>query len=165
MMADSLLVDRKIIVCGNGPDSALGQLLVCNLVNRLENDRPALPALALGHDGATTTAISTTQSLGDIFSRQVRALGQPGDILLCITSGTGHSNLIRAVQAAHERNMDVIALSNPDSEELSTLMRSEDAEIRVIAQRQARVIEIQAMVLHCLCDLVDHRLFGSYAQD
>ena len=165
LMTDALLGDGKIMVCGNGPDAALAQLFTCTLLSRLENERPALPALSLSSDAASLTAIATTGGLNELFSRQVRALGQPGDVLLCISSGDGHNNLIRAVQAAHERNMGVIALSNTNSGELSTLIRSEDVELPVNAPRRTLVIEIQTMVIHSLCELIDRSLFDSYTRD
>ena len=165
MMTRALLADGKILACGNGPDAALVQLFSSTLLNRLENERPALPAISLVSDTASSTAIATTSGINDIYSRQVRALGQSGDILLCISSGDGHNNLIRAVQAAHERNMTVIALSNCDSGELSTLIRSEDVELQVNAPRRPTVIEIQTMVIHSLCELIDRSLFDSYRRD
>ncbi|MFT6052539.1 MAG: D-sedoheptulose 7-phosphate isomerase [Halioglobus sp.] len=165
LMTNALLQDKKIMVCGNGPDGALAQLFTCTMLNRFENERPALPALLLSNDAGSITAIAGTSGINDIFSRPVRALGQAGDILLCISSGDGHNNLIRAVQAAHERHVDVIALSNTDSGELSTLIRSEDVELKVNAPRRPRVLEIQTMVIHSLCELIDHTLFDSYTRE
>lgn len=165
LLSRALLEDRKIIACGNGVDAALAQLFASNLLSRFEHERPALPALALGGDGASVTAIAHANGLNEIFSRQIRALGQPGDILLCISSSVGASNLLRAVQAAHERNMGVVALSNVNNAEISTLLQAEDVELRVNATRQPRTVEIHTMAIHCLCELVDHNLFGSYSQD
>ena len=165
LMTNALLGDCKIMVCGNGPDAALAQLFTCTLLSRLENERPALPALSLSSDAASLTAIATTGGLNDLFSRQVRALGQAGDVLLCISSGDGHNNLIRAVQAAHERNMGVIALSNTNSGELSTLIRSEDVELLINAPRRTLVVEMQTMVIHSLCELIDRTLFDRYTRD
>ena len=165
MMTTALLNDCKIIVCGNGPDGALAQLFSCTLLDRLENERPALPAISLTSDGASITAIATTCGINEIFSRQIRAIGQSGDILLCISSSDGHNNLIRAVQAAHERNMGVVALSNIGNSELGTLIKSEDVELQVNASRRPGIIEIQTMVIHSLCELIDRLLFDSYARD
>jgi D-sedoheptulose 7-phosphate isomerase len=161
----ALLEDCKIMVCGNGPDAALTQLFTSTLLSRLENERPALPALSLCSDAASLTAIATSGGLNELFSRQVRALGQQGDVLVCISSGEGHNNLIRAVQAAHERNMNVIALSNTHSGELSSLIQSEDVMLQVNAPRRTSVIEIQTMVIHTLCELIDRTLFDSYIRD
>ena len=112
LMAEALLADRKIIVCGNGVDAALAQLFTCNLLNRFDDDRPALPALTLGTDSASVTAIAQSIGISEIFSRQLRALGQAGDVLLCINSSIGTGNLLRAVQTAQERNMGVVMMSN-----------------------------------------------------
>ncbi len=165
MIKAALLNDCKIISCGNGPDAALSQLFTSTLISRLEHERPALPALSLSSDAANLTAISVSSGLNELYSRQVRAIGQEGDILLCISSGAGHNSLIRAVQAAHERNMTVIALSNSSDTELTRLITSEDIEIRVTAPRRPTVIEIQTMLLNSLCELIDRSLFDSYTRE
>jgi D-sedoheptulose 7-phosphate isomerase len=165
LMARALLADRKIIACGNGVDAALAQLFTCNLLNRFEQDRPALPALTLGADYASVTAIAQANGINDVFSRQLRALGQAEDILLCINSSRGAGNLLRAVQAAQERNMGVIVMSNAGDGDLGALMRPEDVELRVAATRQARIVELHAMAIHSFCELIDHSLFGTYPQE
>jgi phosphoheptose isomerase len=162
LMARALLADRKIIACGNGVDAALAQLFACILVNRFEADRPALPALTLGAENACVTAIAQSSSINDIFSRQLRALGQAGDILLCINSSRGAGNLLRAVQTAQDRNMAVILLSNSHDGELGVLVRPEDVQLQVPATRQARIVEMHTMVIHSFCELIDHSLFGNY---
>ena len=165
LMVKALLADRKIIACGNGPDGTLAQLFACNLISRFEHDRPALPALALNSDGASLTAIADTGGFNDIYSRQIRALGQPGDVLLCISSAGEANNLLRAAQAAHERNMEVVALSNATDSEFGTLLQSEDVEIRIDSLRRPRVVELHTMTINCLCELIEHSLFGSYSQE
>ncbi|HDY83191.1 MAG: phosphoheptose isomerase [Gammaproteobacteria bacterium] len=164
LMTRALLEDRKIIACGNGVDAALAQLFTCNLLSRFEHERPALPALTLGGDGASITAITHSSGVVNIFSRQLRALGQAGDVLLCINSSGGANNLLRAVQAAHERNMTVVALSNTGDSEFSTLIRAQDVELRVDTRRQPRIVELHTMAIHCLCELIDHGLFGTYQE-
>lgn len=165
VLVNTLLSDGKIISCGNGVDGALAQLFACNLLNRFEHDRPALPALALSSDGASLLGIAHGGGLNDTFSRQVRALGQPGDTLLCISSGGDTTNLLRAIQAAHERDMAVVALLHADDAELGSLLHPEDIQIPIDHPRRARVVEMHTMVLHCLCQLIDHSLFGAYSQD
>jgi D-sedoheptulose 7-phosphate isomerase len=165
LMSNALLADRKIIACGNGADAAVAQLFVSNLLCRFEQERPALPALALGGDSASVTAIAHSSGFNDIFSRQLRALGEAGDVLVCINSSNGSSSLLRAVQAAHERNMAVIVMSNTGDSELTTLIQAEDVELRVEANRQARIVEIHTMAIHCFCELIDHSLFGTYSQE
>jgi|WetSurMetagenome_2_1015567.scaffolds.fasta_scaffold107821_2 phosphoheptose isomerase len=165
LISSALLADRKIIACGNGVDAALTQLFACNLLNRFEEDRPALPALTLGADNACVTAIAQSSSINDIFSRQLRALGQAGDILLCISSSRAAGNLLRALQTAQERNMGVIVLSNSRDGELSALMRPEDVHLQVPATRQARIVEMHTMIIHSFCELIDHNLFGNYNRE
>jgi D-sedoheptulose 7-phosphate isomerase len=161
MMVKALLADRKIIACGNGVDAALAQLFTCNLINRFEEDRPALPALTLDAGSACVTAIALSSSINEIFSRQLRALGQAEDILLCINSSRGAGNLVRAVQTAQDRNMGVILLSNTRDGDLGALIRPEDVQLQVHATRQARIVEIHTMVIHSFCELIDQSLFGT----
>jgi phosphoheptose isomerase len=165
LMSTALLSDHKIIACGNGPDGALSQLFVSNLINRLEHDRPALPAVCLGHDAANLTAIATGGHLNDIYARPVQALGQAGDVLLCITSGNCHTSLIKAVQAAHDRNMAVAVLSNSTNGQLSGMLEVDDIEIMVDAQKQPRVVELHTMIIQGLCEMIEISLFGNYQQE
>lgn len=165
LMASALLADRKIIACGNGVDAALAQLFACNLLNRYEQDRPALPALSLAADNASLTAIAQAGAYNDIFSRQLRALGQAGDVLLCINSADGASNLLRAISAAQERDMGVIVMTHMRDNMLSAVMRPEDVALQANATRQARVVEMHTMAIHNFCELIDHSLFGSYHQE
>jgi len=165
LLAQALVADRKILACGNGADAALAQLFAGHLLSRFEQERPALPALALAGDGAGITAIAHNISLNDIYSRQVRALGQPGDVLVCINSGAGATSLLRAVQAAHERHMGVIALTGERDAELAALLQPEDVEVGVVASRPAQVLELHTMALHGLCELLDMELFGAHHAD
>ena len=161
LMTQALVAERKIIACGNGVDAALAQLFACNLLDRFEEDRPALPAVCLGTDHASLTAIAASGSFTEIFSRQLRAFGEAGDILLCINSGATAPNLSRAVQTAQDRNMGVILLSNTHDTTLGALLGPEDIELRVAATRRARVVELHTMTLHSMCELIDHNLFGT----
>lgn len=165
LMTACLVADHKILSCGNGVDAALAQLFTSALLGQYDRERPALPALTLCGDGAALTAVSHTSGGREVFSRQLRALGQDGDVLLCISSARGDASLLRAVQAARERNMCVIALSNARDEELGRLLGSGDVELRVNAARPPRVRELQAMIIHCFCELIDQGLFGHYDQD
>lgn len=165
LLAGALLGDRKIIACGNGADSALAQLFASHLLGRYETERPALPALALGGDCTGASAITHSSGSNDIFSRPLRALGQDGDVLLCINSSTGASNLLRAMQAAHERNMAVVLMSNPLDGELGNLIEPEDVELRVTTDHPGRIVELHTMIIHCFCELIDQSLFGAYSQE
>lgn len=162
LMLDSLLQDGKIFTCGSGVDGALAQILTAKLLARHENERPALPAVALSADCTSMAAIARSNGVNDIYARQLRALGQPGDILICINSAESSANLLRAVQGAKERNMHVIALSNAQDREMLTLMTDSDVAISIHATHGSTVVELQLMVIHCLCSLVDNGLFGSH---
>ncbi len=162
LMTTALLADGKLIACGNGADAALAQLFVCQLVGRFEQERPALPAMSLASDGTAVTAVAQQGGANDIFSRQLRALGQPGDVLLCINSADGGGNLLRAVQAAMERNMGVVLLTNTDDGEMGSLMRAEDAVLRVQAPRSSQRLELFTLMLNCCLELIDQTLFGGH---
>ena len=164
-MVEALLSDRKIITCGNGIDGALAQLFTCILLDRFEVDRPALPALTLGADNASLSAIIHSSGINDIFSRQLQALGQPGDVLLCFSSQLGADNLLQAVQTAQEREIGTILISRSLDENFHSALRSEDVHLQVDATRQARAVELYTMIIHSFCELIDQSLFGSYIQD
>jgi len=157
----ALLSEHKILCCGNGPAAAVAQLFSTGMIHRFEQERPALPALSLSGDGATLSAIATTAT-NEIYSRQVRALGQPGDVLLAVAAGEGNASIIQAIRAAHEREMVVILLSGGDCTDVSSLIMPEDIEIHVANNSPARIIEMQTMIVHCLCKLIDQTLFGNY---
>lgn len=161
-MTATLLAEGKIMACGNGADASLSQLLTGTLLGCFEQDRPALPAMALSGDISSVTGIASQQGFDDIYARQVRALGQPGDTLVCISSGTVPGSVLRAAQAAHERNMVVVALSNSADLGLAEVLGGNDVAINCSAERRPRVTELHTMVIHLLCELIDHSLFGNH---
>ena len=161
---EALLAEHKILCCGNGPGSAVAQLFSIGLVHRFEHERPALPASCLSSDGGTLSALATSVGSQEIYSRQVRGLGQAGDILLGVAAGEGNGAIIQAIRAAHDRDMGVIILSGGDCADISSLLLEEDIEIHVASTSAARVIELQTMIVHSLCKLIDQSLFGTYEQ-
>ena len=163
VIAESLLDDRKILTCGNGGSAADAQHFSSEMLNRFEKERPGLPAIALTTDSSTLTSIANDYQYADIFSKQIRALGQPGDILLAFsTSGESH-NIIHAIDAAHEREMITIALTGKDGGTVAGMMHEGDIEIRVPGKSTARIQEVHIMIIHSLCDLVDCQLLGQEA--
>ena len=163
LMAACLLQEHKILSCGNGGSAGDAQHFSSEMLNRFEMERPGLPAIALTTDTSTLTSIANDYQFADIFSKQIRALGHPGDILLSIsTSGNSH-NIIHAIDAAHDRSMTVVALSGRDGGEVANLMRDDDIEIRVPGWSTARIQEVHLMIIHSLCDLVDRQLLGQEA--
>ena len=160
-LTSCLLNDGKILSCGNGGSAADAQHFSGEMLGRFEMERPGLPAVALTTDTSTLTAIANDYQYADIFSRQVRALGQAGDVLLAIST-SGHSeNVLRAVNTAHVRDIRVVALTGGDGGTIAQALDPEDIEIRVPAQRTARIQEVHILIIHSLCDLVDSELLGS----
>jgi D-sedoheptulose 7-phosphate isomerase len=159
-MLTALLSDRKVLACGNGGSAADAQHFSSELLNRFELERPGLPAIALTTDSSTLTSIANDYHYEDIFSKQVRALGKPGDVLLAISTSGNSANVIRAIEAAHEREMVVVALNGRDGGEISRLLHAKDVDLLVRGPSTARVQEIHIIVIHCLCDLIDHQLLG-----
>ncbi|MEM8815776.1 MAG: phosphoheptose isomerase [Pseudomonadota bacterium] len=161
LMSEALLADGKILSCGNGGSAADSQHFSSELLNRFEMERPGLPAMALTTDSSTLTSISNDYAYEDIFSKQVRALGRAPDVLLGISTSGNSENVCRAIAAAHDRGMRVVALTGRDGGRMTELYRDGDIEIRVPASRTARIQEVHLVVIHCLCDLIDTSLLGS----
>ncbi len=160
LVTAQFLSERKLLACGNGGSAADAQHFASEMVNRFERDRSGLPAIALTTDASITTSIANDYQFAEVFSRQVRALGQPGDVLVAIST-SGHSrNVLAAIEAAHERELYVILLSGRDGGEAAGLLRPADVEIRVPSASTARIQEVHILALHCLCDLVDRQLLG-----
>ncbi len=161
VMVQALLNEGKILTCGNGGSAGDAQHFSSELLNRFERERPSLPAMALTTDSSTITSIANDYSYNEIFSKQIRALGQPGDVLLAISTSGNSANVIQAIQAAHDREMTVVALTGRDGGDMASLLLPEDVEIRVPAKVTARIQEVHLLVIHCLCDQIDCQLFGS----
>lgn len=159
-MAQCLLAERKILSCGNGGSAGDAQHFSSEMLNRFERERPGLPAMALTTDASTVTSIANDYHFDEIFSKQVRALGQADDVLLAITTSGNSPNVVNAVEAAHAKGMHVVALTGKDGGRLADQLRDDDVEIRVPASATARVQEVHLLVIHCLCDLIDLQLFG-----
>lgn len=160
LMSEALLNDGKILSCGNGGSAGDAQHFSSELLNRFEMERPGLPAMALTTDSSTLTSIANDYSYEAIFSKQVLALGRPADILLAISTSGNSANVCRAIDAAHERGMSVVALSGRDGGQMAGLIAPQDVEIRVPAERTARIQEVHLLIIHCLCDLIDTSLLG-----
>lgn len=160
LMVNSLLNEGKILACGNGGSAGDSQHFSSELLNRFERERPSLPAIALTTDSSTITSIANDYSYEEVFSKQIRALGREGDVLLAISTSGNSANVIQAIHAAHDRNMKVVALTGRDGGNIAPLMLPDDIEIRVPSTVTARVQEVHLLVIHCLCDLIDNQLFG-----
>ncbi len=159
-MVEALLANGKILACGNGGSAADAQHFAAEMLNRFEMERPGLPAFALTTDSSTLTSIANDYDFVQVFSKQVRALGQATDILLAISTSGNSPNVVDAIIAAHERGMRVVAMTGRDGGAVAKTLAATDVEIRVPAQSTARIQEVHLVVLHCLCDLIDHQLIG-----
>jgi phosphoheptose isomerase len=160
MLNRALLAGQKILICGNGGSAADAQHFSAELLNRYDRDRPGLPAIALTVDSSTITAIGNDYDYKQIFSKQVTALGQPGDILVAISTSGQSPNITEAVLAANEKEIPVIALTGKDGGAMAQLLNENSVEIRVPSMVTARIQEVHILVLHILCELLDLQLLG-----
>lgn len=165
LMTQVLLQGGKIFCCGNGPDAALSQLFCNCLLNNPEQDRPALPAFNLSADSSNLAGALGSDARAHVYARQIRALGQDGDLLLVIDSGAAELSLPAAVEAAREQGMLIVALGNNENSKLAEALDPSDACIQVEANTRSRRIELQTMALHSVCQLIDLSLFGDHNQD
>ena len=159
-IVDSLVDDKKVLACGNGGSAGDAQHFSSEMLNRFERERPALPAIALTTDCLTITSIANDYHFDEIYAKQIYALAQAGDSLLVYSTSGNSTNIIRAVEAAHEKKLNVIALTGKDGGQLASLLKETDIEVRVPSQSTARIQEVHLLITHCLCDLIDQQLFG-----
>lgn len=158
-MVEALLNNHKILACGNGGSAADAQHFSAEMLNRFECERPSLPAIALTTDTSTITSIGNDYHFNEIFSKQIKALGQPGDILLALSTSGNSKNVIEAIVAAHHRQMRVIVMTGKNGGDIPPLLNTNDIEIRIPAESTARIQEAHGIVIHCLCDIIDRQLF------
>ncbi|HKT93959.1 phosphoheptose isomerase [Paraburkholderia sp. J7] len=159
-MFAALANSNKILACGNGGSAANAQQLAAELIGRFERERPGLPALALTTDASVLTAVANDYAYEQVFAKQVRALGQPGDVLLAITTSGNSVNVLAAIQEAHEREMVVIALTGKGGGDVNSVLADTDIQLCVPSDRTARIQEVHQLILHCLCDGIDAMLLG-----
>ncbi|MDO9314198.1 MAG: phosphoheptose isomerase [Burkholderiaceae bacterium] len=150
----------KVLVCGNGGSASDAQHFAAEFVGRFERERPGLAALALTTDSSILTAIGNDYDFNSIYSKQVQALGNPGDLLIAISTSGNSGNVLAAVAAAHAKDMTVVALTGRAGGKLGALLTDTDVHICVPHDRTARIQEVHGLALHCLCDAVDQQLLG-----
>lgn len=154
-----LLGGKKILSCGNGGSAADAQHFSAELLNRFETERPSLPALALTTDTSTLTSIANDYDYSQVFEKQINALGQAGDVLLAISTSGNSTNIVKAIEAAQQKNIIVIALTGGGGGKISSILNPNDIEIRVPSEKTSRIQESHLLTIHCLCDIIDHGLF------
>ena len=160
VMVGSLVGNGKILACGNGGSAADAQHFPAELVGRFEMERQGLAAIALTTDSSILTAVSNDYGFKAIFERQVRALGQPGDVLLAISTSGNSPNVIEAIQAAQDNDLRVVALTGKGGGQIGEMLRDSDIHLCVPSDRTARIQEVHLLTLHCLCDGIDCLLLG-----
>ncbi len=160
LIVQALLNEKKVLICGNGGASSNAQYFASRMLNHYETERPGLAAVALSADNATLTSIANLGHFEQIFSKQIMALGQAGDVLLVISTSGNSANILKAIDAAKERDMVVIAMSGGDGGRLVELLAERDIHIGVPHDNASRVQEVYILILHCLCDAIDYLLLG-----
>jgi D-sedoheptulose 7-phosphate isomerase len=160
LLNQTLLNGNKVMSCGNGGSAGDAQHFSSELLNRYDRDRPGLPGIALTTDSSTLTSIANDDDYRKIFSKQITALGQPGDLLLAISTSGQSSNIIEAIRAANESDIAVIALTGKDGGLIEQELSSISVEIRVPSNVTARIQEVHLLVIHILCELLDLQLLG-----
>ncbi|HCE08901.1 MAG TPA: phosphoheptose isomerase [Oxalobacteraceae bacterium] len=165
LMFTALSNGNKILACGNGGSAADCQHFAAELVGRFERERLPLPALALTTDTSIITAVGNDYSFQEIFSKQVQAFGQSGDVLLALSTSGNSANVLAAVEVALEREMRVVALTGKGGGAIGKLLTEADVHICVPHDRTARIQEVHLLTIHCLCDGIDVALFGGDAND
>jgi len=161
LLTDALKNGHKVLSCGNGGSAADAQHFSSELLNRFERDRPSLPAIALTTDSSTLTSIANDYHYNEVFAKQISSLGQAGDVLLAISTSGNSANVIRAIEVAHEKGLNVIVLSGRDGGKMHEQINKTDVEIRVPSNITARIQEVHLLVIHCLCDQIDAILFDA----
>jgi D-sedoheptulose 7-phosphate isomerase len=163
LMAEALQRGGKILACGNGGSAADSQHFAAELLNRFERERAPLAAVALTTDTSTLTSIANDYAYDQVFAKQVRALARGGDVLLAISTSGNSASVLEAIRAAHAAGVRIVALTGNGGGKMQTLLGPEDVHICVPHKVTARIQEVHLLVLHCLCDGIDFRLFGEKA--
>jgi D-sedoheptulose 7-phosphate isomerase len=160
LLTECLLADGKILACGNGGSAADAQHFAAEMIGRFERERPELPAISLVTDTSILTAVANDYAFDQVFAKQVRGLGAKGDVLLAISTSGNSGNVIAAIEAAHEREMRIVALTGKGGGRIGEILTADDSHLCVPHDRTARIQEVHLLMIHCLCDAVDQALLG-----
>jgi len=160
VLATCLLSDGKILACGNGGSAADAQHFAAEMIGRFERERPELPAISLVTDTSILSAVANDYSFEQVFAKQVRGLGAKGDALIALSTSGNSGNVVAAIAAAHEREMNVIAFTGKGGGRIGEMLRAGDVHLCVPHERTARIQEVHLLMIHCLCDAVDATLLG-----
>lgn len=155
LLAEAARKGKKMLVCGNGGSSSDAEHLAGEWTGRYKDDRIPLPALALGSNLASLTAIGNDYGFEEVFAREVRALGQEGDLLVAITTSGSSKNIIKAIAAARERRMKILVLTGARGEHMRGNV---DGIVAAQSSETARIQEFHEFVYHVWCEYVDANL-------
>ena len=158
LLIDCLDRGHKILSCGNGGSAGDAQHFSSELINRFERERRALPAVALTTESSTLTAIANDYAYERLFARQIEALGQPGDVLLAISTSGNSANVCEAVDSAHAQGLNVLALTGKEGGRMAALLQEQDVELRAASNSTARIQEMHLLFIHCLRRLIEDHL-------
>lgn len=157
-MTDCLRAGGKVMACGNGGSAADAQHFAAELIGRFERERQELAAIALTTDTSILTAVGNDYSYDEIFSKQVRGLGKKGDILIGISTSGNSKNVVKAIEVAKKMGIKIIALTGNGGGKIASLLDVDDIHLCAPSTRTARIQETHLVLLHALCDGVDHLL-------
>ena len=161
VIVHGLLSDKKILCAGGGSNSALAQIFTSHLVNHFTRERPGLPAIALSADTCLLNAVSETSQYAETIARQVSTLGNPGDTLFLLAGSSNGDSLIRAMRAAHERELTVVLCHGDNQADVVSLLNNQDVELGVPVRSTPQLMEAYLVIINCLCELIDRFLFGA----
>ena len=158
LLFNALANDGKFLICGNGGSAADAQHFAAEMTGRFEKERMELAAIALTTDTSALTAIGNDYGFDHVFSKQVRALGRAGDVLVGISTSGKSGNVIEAIKAAHQNGMHVIALTGRDGGKIAQMLKDGDILLNVPYHRTARIQEVHILLIHAICDCIDAML-------
>lgn len=160
LLVNTFVNDGRAFVCGHGLSTVIAQHFTTTLLSQGDRERPALPAVFLDGSPGTQNAIAHSYGAGEVFARQIRALGQPDDLLIIFTTTGNPQSLVNAVQAAHDREMTVLLFNGSERGHSAQLLDGDDLEIAVPIESELFMHEMHLLLAGIMCELVDDRLFG-----
>lgn len=159
-LVDCLLADRKIFICGHGGSAANCLHFSTAMLHCFEVERPSLPVINLAGNGVIAANIVDNRQFEQVFSQQIQALGQTGDVLIILTTTGKPKSMTHVIRAAHNKQLHVLALTGRDGGGVANQLNSQDIELRIPGESAARIREMHLFILHCFCDTIDRALFG-----
>ena len=162
MLINMIESNGKLLVCGNGGSSGDAQHISSEFINRFEKERTEMPAISLNSDTATLTSIANDYDYKYIFSKQVKALGQPNDILMTFTTSGNSNNINEAIITAKEKNIKIILISGKDGGKAATLLGEQDCKIIIPHDRTSRIQEMHLIIIHSICECLDEYMTSKF---